>query len=45
MIELSGQGCRHLEMILISRKINWKILIQTVFESHGHFYKIGFIIR
>lgn len=40
IIELSGQGCRHLEMILNSRKINWKVFIQTVFESHGHFTRL-----
>lgn len=40
VIELSGQGCRHLEMILNTRKIDWKIFIQTVFECHGHFTRL-----
>lgn len=40
IIELSGQGCRHLEMILDTRKIDRKIFIQSVFDFHGHFTRL-----
>ncbi|MDT1959051.1 replication initiation factor domain-containing protein [Carnobacterium divergens] len=44
LIELSGQGCRRLAMLLKTRKRNWKSFIQQVFDYQGNFTRIDFTL-
>ena len=44
LIELSGQGCRRLAMLLKTRKRDWKSFIQQVFDYQGNFTRIDFTL-
>jgi phage replication initiation protein len=42
LIDLSGQGCAHLSMLLKTRKQTWQDFFQNTLNHHGNFTRIDF---
>lgn len=44
LLDLTGQGCKHLAMLLNTRKMTWQDFFAKVFQFQGNFTRIDFTL-